>query len=114
MPTGPAAPPSTLTIGRQGHYAGSVSRLAAFAADVGISWGIYTAAVALLSVATQLFAGTKGSLTHHQILAIITVTVWEFVYFSYSWAVSGKTVGMALLGLQVVTAQGGRVTSRQA
>jgi uncharacterized RDD family membrane protein YckC len=110
----PTAPPSKMTIGRQGNYAGAVSRLAAFAADVGISWGLFTAAVALLSVATQLFGGTTVSLTHHQILAIVAVAIWEYLYFSYSWAVSGKTVGMALLGLQVVTAEGGRMTARQA
>jgi uncharacterized RDD family membrane protein YckC len=114
MTTVPAAPPSTLTIGRQGHYAGAVSRLAAFAADVGISWGLFTAGVALLSVATELFIGQKVTLTHHQILAITAVTIWEFVYFAYSWGVSGKTLGMALLGLQVVTAAGGRITTRQA
>jgi len=102
--TVPAAPSARLTIGRQGHYAGAVSRLAAFAADVAISWGLFTAGVALLSVATELFIGQKVTLTHHQILAIIAVTIWEFVYFTYSWGVSGKTLGMALLGLQVVTA----------
>ena len=34
------------------------------------------------------------------------LTVWEFLYFTYQWAVSGKTLGMAILGLQVVTARG--------
>jgi uncharacterized RDD family membrane protein YckC len=114
MTTVPAAPSERLTIGRQGHYAGAISRLAAFAADVGISWGLFTAAVALLSVATELFIGQKVTLTHHQIVAIIAVTVWEFVYFAYSWGLSGKTLGMALLGLQVVTAEGGRITTKQA
>ena len=114
MSTVPAAPSARLTIGRQGHYAGAVSRLAAFAADVAISWGLFTAGVALLSVATELFIGQKVTLTHHQILAIIAVTIWEFVYFTYSWGVSGKTLGMALLGLQVVTAEGSRITTRQA
>jgi uncharacterized RDD family membrane protein YckC len=114
MTTIPNAPSPQLTVGRQGHYAGAVSRLAAFAADVAISWGLFTAVVALLSVAAQLFAGTSVTLTHHQILAIIAVTIWEFLYFTYSWTVSGKTVGMALLGIQVVTAQGDRITSHQA
>ena len=39
-------PSAELTVGRQGHYAGAVSRLVAFAADVGASWGVYTLGVA--------------------------------------------------------------------
>ena len=38
-----APPPLGMTMGRQGHYAGAVSRLAAFAVDVGASWGLFTA-----------------------------------------------------------------------
>ena len=42
------------------------------------------------------------------------LTLWEFFYFTYQWAVSGKTLGMAILGLQVVTRQGGPISGRQA
>ena len=42
------------------------------------------------------------------------LTLWEFLYFTYQWAVSGKTLGMAVLGLQVVTRQGGPISGRQA
>ena len=42
------------------------------------------------------------------------LTLWEFLYFTYQWAVSGKTLGMAILGLQVVTAQGRPISGRQA
>ena len=38
-------------------------------------------------------------------MAILFV-VWEFVYFGYSWAVSGRTFGMAVLGIRVVRADG--------
>ena len=41
-------PAAELTVGRQGHYAGAVSRLVAFAADVGASWGVYTLSAWLL------------------------------------------------------------------
>lgn len=44
-----APPPPQLTVERQGQYAGAVSRLAAFAADVVAAWGIYAASVALVS-----------------------------------------------------------------
>jgi uncharacterized RDD family membrane protein YckC len=108
------APPVEMTMGRQGHYAGAISRLAAFAADVGASWGLYTAGVALLSLASELVTGRSVALTHHQILAIVALGIWEFIYFAYPWAVSGKTLGMALFGLQVVTAKGAPIGPRQA
>jgi hypothetical protein len=37
------------------------------------------------------------------VVAVI-FAVWEFFYFGYSWAVSGGTFGMAVLGEQVVRA----------
>jgi uncharacterized RDD family membrane protein YckC len=107
-------PSAALTVGRQGNYAGAVSRLAAFAADVGASWGIYTLGVALLNAALKLVTGHSFTLSNHQLAAFIVLTVWEFLYFAYQWSVSGKTLGMAVLGLQVVTAQGGPVSWRQA
>ena len=107
-------PAAALTVGRQGNYAGAVSRLAAFAADVGASWGIYTLGVLLLNTAVKLVSGHSYTLTNHQLVAFIVLTLWEFLYFTYQWAVSGKTLGMAILGLQVVTRQGGPISGRQA
>ena len=107
-------PSAALTVGRQGNYAGAVSRLAAFAADVGASWGIYTLGVALLNAALKLVTGHSFTLSNHQLAAFIVLTLWEFLYFTYQWAVSGKTLGMAILGLQVVTTQGGPISGRQA
>src|SRR5580704_11277629 len=88
-----AAPPPALYEGRQGHYAGAVSRLAAFAADVGASWGLYTLGLALLNAALKLVTGHSFTLSNHRLACFITRTVWEFLYFTYQWAVSGKTLG---------------------
>ena len=107
-------PSVALTVGRQGNYAGAVSRLAAFAVDVGASWGIYTLGVVLLNYAVKLVSGHSYTLTNHQLAAFIVLTAWEFFYFTYQWAVSGKTLGMAVLGLQVVTPRGGPISGRQA
>ncbi len=107
-------PSAALTVGRQGNYAGAVSRLAAFAADVGASWGLYTLGAALLNAALKLVTGHSFTLSNHQLAAFIVLTLWEFLYFTYQWAVSGKTLGMAVLGLQVVTKAGGPISGRQA
>ena len=113
MTTVPVPPPE-LTVGRQGHYAGAASRLVAFGADVGISWGVYTLGIALINAFVKLVTGHPYNLDNHQVLALVTLSVWEFVYFAYQWALSGKTLGMALLGLQVVTKEGGPISGRQA
>jgi uncharacterized RDD family membrane protein YckC len=70
--------------------------------------------VLLLNSAVKLVTGHSYTLTNHRILAVIVLTGWEFIYFAYQWAVSGKTLGMALFGLQVVTSEGGPISGRQA
>lgn len=107
-------PAPELTVGRQGHYAGAVSRLVAFGADVGASWGLYLLGQALLNWAIRLVTGHSYTLTNHRLVAFIVLGIWEFVYFSYQWAVSGRTLGMAIFGLQVVTPEGAHIGIRQA
>jgi uncharacterized RDD family membrane protein YckC len=100
--------------GRQGNYAGAVTRLVAFAADVGASWGLFTVGAAALAFSIQLVTGRKFSLTNYQIVSIIAVVIWEFIYFAYQWSLAGKTIGMALLGIQVVKTDGSSIGPRQA
>jgi uncharacterized RDD family membrane protein YckC len=107
-------PPEEMTIGRQGHYAGAVSRLAAFAADVGVLWGLYLLWQLLLDAVVKLITGHTYTLTSHQVLALVLLVAWLFFYFAYQWAVSGKTLGMAIFGVQVVTVDGGPIAVRQA
>lgn len=129
-PTDPGSPPpdppeaaSPLPLaeppvaGRQGNYAGAVTRLVAFAADVGASWGVFTVSLAAITFAIQLVTGKKIDLTQGHISAVIVLialVVWEFIYFAYQWTLSGKTVGMALLGIRVVGTAGDAITGRQA
>ena len=107
-------PPTPADIGRQGNYAGAVTRLVAFAADIGASWGIFTLAIAGLGFAINLVTGKQVNLTSRQILALIAIIIWEFVYFAYQWALGGKTIGMALLGIRVVATDGDPITPKQA
>ncbi len=109
-----ADPPPALDEGRQGHYAGAVSRLAAFAADVGASWGLYALGLGAVSLTVQLTTGRSFSINRNQIPTLIVLVVWEFVYFAYQWSLNGKTIGMAVLGIQVVNADGMPLTARQA
>ena len=107
-------PSPEMTVGRQGNYAGAASRLVAFAADVGASWGLYLLGQTLISWAWRLITGHTYTLTNHRFVAYVVLGVWAFIYFAYQWAVSGKTLGMAIFGVQVVTTEGGPITPRQA
>jgi uncharacterized RDD family membrane protein YckC len=100
--------------GRQGHYAGAVTRLVAFAADVGASWGLFTLGAAALAFTIQLVSRTKFSLSNYQLASLIAAVVWEFLYFAYQWTLGGKTIGMALLGIRVVKSDGSAIGARQA
>ncbi|MGD0880424.1 MAG: RDD family protein [Acidimicrobiales bacterium] len=110
-PVTASAPP---VAGRQGNYAGGVTRLVAFAVDVGASWGIFTLGIAGINFATQLVTGRQLALSSRQILTLVALVVWEFVYFAYQWTLGGKTIGMALLGIRVVRADGEPIGARQA
>ena len=44
----------------------------------------------------------------------VVYVAWLFVYYAYPWAVSGKTFGMALIGIRVVRADGSAVRPRGA
>ncbi len=106
-------PAPELTVGRQGHYAGAVSRLLGFGADVGVSWGVFSVGVLLVNAALKLVTGHSYTFGQDKILTSVILAVWEFVYFAYQWAVSGKTLGMAVFGIQVVNTRGGPITNRQ-
>jgi uncharacterized RDD family membrane protein YckC len=103
-----------LTEGRQGQYAGGASRLVAFGIDIAAVWFLYSIGVAGLTLAVQLLSGRTVKLNDHQLIALITIAVWSFLYFAYQWALSGKTIGMAILGIQVVGVDGSPVTVRSA
>lgn len=107
-------PPVELAMGRQGHYAGVVSRLAAFGLDILALWGIYTLGVAGLSFAVQLLTDRTLHVDDHQLVALTALVVWSFVYFAYQWTLGGRTIGMALLGIQVRSADGTPVGVRSA
>ena len=67
-----------------------MSRLVAFGADVGASWGLYLLGQALLNIAIKLVSGKTYTLTNHRILAVSILIVWEFFYFAYQWAVAAR------------------------
>jgi uncharacterized RDD family membrane protein YckC len=100
------SPTPALSVTAQGNYAGSVSRLLAYAIDLFASTAVYTLVLAAISYVVQIVSGKQVSWNRQDIVVVVTYVAWEFFYFGYSWAVSGRTFGMAVLGVRVVRADG--------
>jgi uncharacterized RDD family membrane protein YckC len=90
----------------QSHYAGAVSRFAAYVIDVLVSTAAFSLGLAGISYSVQIVTGHQVSWSRSNTVVAVIFVVWQFVYFAYSWAVSGRTPGMALLGVRVVRADG--------
>jgi uncharacterized RDD family membrane protein YckC len=109
-----SGPPAAIQESLQGKYAGFASRFTAFAVDVGISVGVFMLALAAISFAAKVLTGKDITWNKGDIWVIIAYAVWAFIYFAYSWAANGRTAGMALFGVRVVTDDGADVSGRRA
>ncbi len=96
----------------QGHYAGPVSRLLAYAADVGIIGVVYTAGLALLRFAVD--AATPWTLNVDGVVFTVGAFLWAAVYFGASWVGFARSPGMSLLGLRIVRGDGADLDRRHA
>jgi uncharacterized RDD family membrane protein YckC len=105
--------PTTESVTAQGNYAGSVSRFLAYAIDLFASSAVFTLALAGISYVVKIVTGEQVSWNRQNILVVVLYVAWEFFYFGYSWAVSGRTFGMAVLGVRVVRADGAAAEPRR-
>jgi uncharacterized RDD family membrane protein YckC len=88
----------------QGHYAGPVSRLLAYAADSFLIGVLYTAGLALLRFAVD--AATPWTLNVEGTVFAVGAFAWAALYFGSSWVGFARSPGMSLLGLKIVRADG--------
>jgi len=109
----PTAPPDLVAAGkhikgdnREGQYAGPVTRLLAVAADLAAGWGLFLLATLSVQVAVRLVSGHNYSLLSHSLASLDATVVWAFLYLTLQWGLSGRTIGMAVLGIRVVDVEG--------
>jgi uncharacterized RDD family membrane protein YckC len=101
-------------VGQQGHYAGAVTRLFSFLLDalfasIGfwiLSW--------LFTLAINTVTGKEFDPTDYGLITAAAFVVWAFVYAAYPLAVGGRTLGMSIVGLSAVQADGAPIRPRQA
>jgi uncharacterized RDD family membrane protein YckC len=107
-------PAQDALVGLQGHYAGAVTRFAAYSIDLVVSTAVFALALAAISWGVRIITGHDISWNRSNVVVAIIYVAWQFLYFGYCWAVSGRTPGMALLGIRVVRADGTVLPPKQA
>ena len=100
-------------VSMQGHYAGAVTRLAAYSLDLVVSTAVFALALAAISWGVRIITGHDVSWNRSNVVVAIIFVLWQFLYFGYCWAVSGRTPGMAVLGIRVVRADGAVLPAKQ-
>ncbi len=97
-----------------GHYAGPITRLAAYAVDSFAIVFTYGLMLSLITFVWQLVSREDLALPGSDSLGwLIGLGVWTFLYFASGWALAAKTIGMAILGLRVVQRDGADLAARQ-
>lgn len=97
-----------------GPYAGAVTRLAAYVVDHVSASALFAGGAAVAAFLTRVVTGRHLSLSGDRDVAGVALALWWFAYFAVSWAVTGATLGMALLGIRVVGADRSAAGTRRA
>lgn len=98
-----------------GHYAGPVTRLTAFAIDSAVSGTALAVMISAMSAVIELVARRDiDAANAPPAVGSVVLLVWLFLYYYVSWSATGKTVGMAMLGLRVVRRDGSPLDHRHA
>ena len=106
----PYAPVNDVT----GHYAGAMTRLAAHAIDTAIAGAVFTVASGALLSALRTIGVPIEDFDRTGVLFIGSLALWVFVYWWASTAVAGRTPGMAIVGLRIVSRMGDPLWGRRA
>jgi uncharacterized RDD family membrane protein YckC len=110
----PYAPLSTGEVQNlRGQHAGFASRFIAFIFDCIVSIGVFMLTLSAISFAASVLTGSSIHWSRGNTWVVIAFFAWEFFYYAYFWTASGKTIGMVLLGVQVVGQDGSSVGTRR-
>lgn len=93
-------------VGVQGHYAGSITRLAAYAIDSVAITVLFVVGVRVVEYGVATVTGLDFRLSETPVLGAASFAIWALLYYAYPLAVSGRTLGKAVIGLKVVQDDG--------
>ncbi len=93
----------------QGHHAGAVSRFCAFLLDTSLAALLFTVLAGLGVLALDVVAGVSVAVDDHRAVMGVLAVLWQIVYLAAPTALTGRTVGKAVLGLRVAERDGSPV-----
>jgi uncharacterized RDD family membrane protein YckC len=100
--------------GLEGHYAGIVTRSAAFVIDVVLILVAFTIGGHIVEYILSIMLHRTVRFSDANVYPDIALALWAFLYFAYPQAVSGRTCGMGVVGVRVVRDDGSELSSRRA
>jgi uncharacterized RDD family membrane protein YckC len=95
-----------------GQYAGPVSRLAAYIVDAFLITVAYSGFVATAAYVVDLVSDV--TIDSNGAWLLVAYGAWSFLYMWVGLALAGRTVGMLLTGIKVVSRDGRPLTPRAA
>src|SRR3954447_15276004 len=93
-------------IGLEGTYANLATRFIAFVLDVVVIAGAFALGSVVVERILGLFIGHTVTFSDAETLYRLSLVAWVFLYSAYPIAVAGRTLGMAVVGLRVLHADG--------
>ena len=100
--------------GLEGHYAGIVTRLVAFVIDIITIAVIFAIGGQVIEYLLSVMLRHSVELREASVAQYIALGLWAFVYFAHPLAASGRTFGMAVVGIRVVRTDGSELGTRRA
>jgi uncharacterized RDD family membrane protein YckC len=100
--------------GLEGHYAGVVTRFASFVIDVVTIAVLFSLGGHVVEYVVSVVLRQPVQLSEMSVASKVALVVWVFFYCAYPLAVSGRTFGMAALGVRAVRVDGGHLDARHA
>jgi uncharacterized RDD family membrane protein YckC len=97
---------------REPACAGAVTRLTAHVVDLAVLSVVSTVGAVAATFLVAVVTGHQLGVAGDRELAGAALVLWWVAYFGGSWALAGRTPGMALLGLRVVRPDGARAGLR--
>jgi uncharacterized RDD family membrane protein YckC len=102
------------TRGLQGNYAGVVTRFASFTIDLLTIGILFSIAGNVVDYVLTVLLREPVRLSESSVVSIVALALWAFLYCVYPLSASGRTFGMAVLGLRAVRVDGGDLDGRHA
>jgi uncharacterized RDD family membrane protein YckC len=99
--------------GLEGHYAGIVTRFVAFVVDILLIGVLFSIGGVVLEYVLTTLLREEVRLAESGLWSKVALLTWAFVYFAVPLAASGRTSGMALIGVRVVRADGSDLSTRR-